>query len=135
MLTAEELLQDGEVFLGAYNIEIARWTNDHWSPTMPPIYAILSDHRLILQPQTRKHKEPAIIPTSYVSMVKRLNSPRHGIMLFLRTGHRIGIFVAADPEETLLHHMQHLKPPKREIKFDGEFSPSTVQRLIEYLSS
>jgi hypothetical protein len=135
VLTADEILKEGEVFIGAYNVEIARWSKDQWAATIPPLYAILSDHRLILQPHARKQYAPAVIPTSYITGVRLLNSPRHGIMLLLKTGHRIGMFVALDPEQTLLNNLQNLKPPKRDVRFTGEFDTSTIQKLIEFLAS
>jgi hypothetical protein len=135
VLTADQLLKEGETFIEDYNIEIARWTNTHWTSTVPPLYAILTDHRIILQPHTRKRYDPAIIPTSYVTNVVRLNTDRNGIMLYLKTGHRIGMFVTADPQDTLLHNLQRRKAPKRQVHFDGEFDAATVRRIIEYLAS
>lgn len=132
--TAEHFLVEGESFIDDYNVEIARWSNSHWSSTIPPLYAILTNFRIILQPHTRKHYDPAIIPTSYVYNVTELNAGRHGIMLHLRTGHRIGMFVSGDPRRDFMANLRRLRGSKPNFKIDGDFNINTIQRLIDFLA-
>jgi hypothetical protein len=134
VLTADHFLIDGETFIDDYNVEIARWSNSRWCSTVPPLYGILTDHRIVLQPQTRKHYDPAIIPTTYIAGVTELNAERHGIMLHLKTGHRIGMFISGDPEHRMLLNLRALKVPRRAVRFEGDFNISTIQRIIEYIA-
>jgi len=135
VLTAEHFLVDGETFIDDYNVEIARWSSSHWASTIPPLYAILTNYRVILQPHTRKHYEPAVIPTSYIGNVTELNSQRHGIMLHLRTGHRIGMFVSGDHNHELMQNLRQMRGTKPNYKIDGDFNINTIQRIIDFFAT
>ena len=135
MLTADHFLIEGERFIDDYNIEIARWNNSMWCSTIPPLYAILTDHRMILQPFARKHYDPAVIPATYISGVTELNADRHGVMIHLKTGHRIALFVSSDPQQQLLRNLRAMKVPRRAIRFEGDFDISTIQRIVDFFPS
>lgn len=138
MLTVSELLQEDETFLGDYNIEIARWVQDRWWPTQPPIYAILTEFRLILQPQARKRHEPAIIPVSYIIRVKEfLDGRRHGVLLYLQTGHQIGMFVVGDPSGEFLRKLREAILPHAQSKpkFKIELDLASIQKMISYFET
>ncbi len=137
MLTADELLKDGEELLGDYNIEIARWINEGWFPTMPPLYAILSDHRIILQPHARKRHEPAIIPTSYIVRVREIQSGyRRGILLELKTGHKIGMFVSGDPRQQMIPKIKEAILPhnQEKRKYKIELDLGSIQKMINFFT-
>src|SRR5687768_356859 len=94
MFSAAELLVEGEQSLGQYNVEIARWSNDKWVSTVPPLYAMITNRRLILQPQTRKRYTPASIPGKYITDIYRLESERKVVSISLKTGYQINMFIS-----------------------------------------
>src|SRR5262245_8669588 len=91
---AGNLLIQGERQLGAYEVQIARRTESGWSPTMPPLRAIVTTERLILWPQTRRPYPPASLPRNFIVSLAELElGLRHGLMVSLKTGHRLYFYV------------------------------------------
>lgn len=138
MLTAKQLLLDGEEFVGDYNIEIARYSNRVWRPTLPPIYMVLTDHRIILQPHGRKQQTPAVIPTAYIIHVRPFEEPpRAGLLLSLKTEHRIAMFVPAHRHGQILQDMRRAAMPvsQRKRKYEIHLELGDLQKLIEYFSN
>lgn len=137
MLTANELLIDGERLINNYNVEIARWRDDRWSSTIPPLYATLTNHRLILQPHSRKRLEPAVIPNRYLTNVLKMDKThRPGVILCLQTGHQIALFVTNDPDYSLLDNLRYATNPNRPQR--QEFKPSIdlvgIRKLIGFFA-
>lgn len=134
MLTANELLVEGEELVGDYQVTIARWRESSWMPTLPTLYMILSDHRIILQPQTRKRHEPAIIPRQYITKVEELRVGfRRGVHIFLKTGHQISMFITDDPQRKVLRSLRAEFVPPSPVKFQPEIDLASLQKLIEFL--
>lgn len=136
MLTAGQLLEEGEVLIGDYNVEIARWRDGNWTPTIPPLYVVLTDHRMILQPHARKRLDPAIIPARYIKEVRELDTDnRHGIMLHLKTGHQISMFVSGDPNRGMLRGLRAMMTPPSPVRFEPQLDLGGLQKLIDYFSA
>lgn len=134
MLTANEVLEDDETHVGSYNAEIARWRDDQWISTIPPIFVIVSDQRVIIQAQSRKHHEPAVIPSRYIKSVTKIESGRrHGVLVCLKTDHYIGMLVAGDPEFTLLENLRTLMHSQKG-RFKHHLDLSGIQKLINFFS-
>jgi hypothetical protein len=133
-LTADELLIEGETLLDSYQTQIARASDNRWIPTVPPLFVILTDHRMILQPQHRKYHEPAIIPARYVTKVEPLNTNFYqGVILHLKTGHRIGMFIASNLRDKFEDEVRTMMVPLRQPRYKFTFDPECVERLISYL--
>lgn len=134
MQTVDELLQEGETLVGAYNMEVARWSNNSWSPTMPALYVILTEHRLILQAQARKRHEPAIIPTNAVRKVTAISDDyrREIVVIELKTGHIISLYTGRKGNEFIKCLRQSAFPPSP-IKFRNDLDLSYLQKIITYM--
>jgi hypothetical protein len=91
------LLLPGEHKLGQYQVAIARYAEPSgWSATVPPINALVTNYRLILQPQTRRPYTPASIPSNYITKVGEvdLGLHHHGVRIGLKTGHQIFLLIS-----------------------------------------
>lgn len=138
MLTADQLLLEDEILIGDYNVEIARWSNGKWSSTIPPLYAVLTDHRFILQPHSRKRYEPAIIPAHYIMHVTPLEtSTRFGVILTLKTEQRIALLIPTRQKDEIIRNLRTValpalkdNPKRAEIKLDLE----SIRKMIDYFS-
>jgi hypothetical protein len=131
VLTPSELLIEGEKLLGNYNVEVARWQVDRWVSTVPPLYVILTDHRIILQPHIRKRYEPAIIPVRYLARVVELDAPpRRGVILHLTTGHQIGMFIASHKTREVLHNLHKMMQPVPP-RFNAELDLGSLRKIID----
>ena len=127
---------DGETFIGDYNMEIARWKDGHWSAMIPPLYAIVTDRRLILQPHSRKHHDPAIIPATYIKRVQDFTYQyRNGIILHLTTGQKIAIFIPNLRREEILRNLHTMTTGASKSKeHTMTLDLGGLQKLIEYVS-
>jgi hypothetical protein len=136
VLTAQQLLEDEEILLGAYNVSIARWKVDRWVSTQPALYVVLTDHRMILQPHTRKRYQPAIIPRRYLARVKELEIPyRFGVMIYLRTGHQMGMLVDARTYRAMLRDLHRMMSPTSPVRFEARLDLERLQKIIEYFAN
>jgi hypothetical protein len=136
VLTPDQLLHEGENLLGSYNIEIARWVNERWIGTVPLLYVVLTDHRLILQPQARKHYEPAVIPGRYIKQVTDVNDDRRrGLLITLKTGHRIGMVAAGVQADTFARNLRTLMVPPSPVRFESELNLTSIQKLITFVEN
>jgi hypothetical protein len=137
VLTAGDLILPGEILIGDYNVEIARWRDRRWSPTIPPLYAVLTDHRLILQPHSRRNLEPAIIPISYIEKFTSFQSEyRHGVVLSLITGHTISLFIPNHHRAEILRNINTLMIPAQQgKKHNFRLNVDALQRLIDYIAA
>lgn len=133
MLTPDELLLEDEELIGHYSAQIVRWRDGEWITTLPTLYVILSDRRMILQPEARKRYEPAIIPRRYFTGVEELTMGiRHGVILRLKTGHQIGMFISGDPKRRILNYLQRCFVPPKPIEPKSQVDLEDIRRIIEY---
>ncbi|MDZ4672775.1 MAG: hypothetical protein SH821_18075 [Phototrophicales bacterium] len=136
MLTAKSLLLDKEVLIGEYNIEVARWSDNRWNSTVPPLYAVLTDMRLILQPQALKKREPAIIPTHYIIHIKPFTTTnRHGVILSLKNDQKIAIFIQTHQHEEIMRNLRSvaISAMRSEKRFNASFDVSAVEKMIDHI--
>lgn len=134
MLTADELLLEGEKLIGDYQVQIARWRDNVWTATLPTLYMIVSNYRVILQPHSRKRHEPAIIPKRYITDVEELKMGfRRGVIIHLRTGHLIGMFIGDDPQRKVLRSLRAAFVPPSPVIFKPDIDLENLNKLIEFL--
>ncbi len=87
MLTNQITLVPGESTLGQYQVAIVRYTASGWVPTVPPLNAVVTNFRIVLQPQTRRRYDPATIPSTYVMRVSEVQfGNTRGVRVALRDG-------------------------------------------------
>ncbi len=126
----------GEHLLGEYQVAVARYTPSGWSPTVPPLNALVTNFRLILQPQTRRPYDPASIPSTYITKVcEVMFGARAGMMVVLKTGHRLNLFISWSsgvPLAEALHTM--LSSPVGSNSFRDHLRQRDVKRLIRFIS-
>lgn len=134
MQTVDELLEKEETLIGTYNMEVARWSNKHWSPTMPALYVILTEHRLILQAQARKRYEPAIIPANAISKVTALSDNYHReiVIIHLKTGHILSLYTGRQGDQ-FIKCLRHAAFPQSPIKFKNDLDLDRLQKIISYM--
>lgn len=134
MQTVDELLEKEETLLGTYNMEVARWSNKHWSPTMPALYAILTDHRLILQAQARKRYEPAVVPATAITKVNSLSDDYHReiVLIHLKTGHILSLYTGRQGEH-FIKLLRQAAFPRSPIKFKRDLDLDRLQKIITYM--
>jgi hypothetical protein len=136
VLTISDLLMDGETFIGDYNMEIARWKDGLWSAMIPPLYAIVTDRRLILQPHSRKHHDPAIIPASYIERIQDFSYQyRNGIILHLTTGQKIAVFIPNLRREEIRRNLHTITAGTTKSKeHTMTLDLGGLQKFIDYVS-
>jgi hypothetical protein len=136
MLTAKSLLLDKEVLIGEYNIEVARWSDNQWNSTVPPLYAVLTDMRLILQAQSLKKREPAIIPTHYIIHIRPLaTTNRHGVILTLKNDQKIAILIPTHQREEIMRNLRSvaINAIRSEKRYDATFDVSALEKMIDHI--
>jgi hypothetical protein len=135
LFSETELFVQGEKRLGLYQVQIARPLSTGWAAAVPPLHAMVTNFRLILQPQTRKPYEPASIPSTYIVKVSDVMlGHRDGVLVALKTGHQLNMYVGLDQIKKFGKDLkQMLTPPVR-----GHFSPQLaehdINRLIEFIN-
>lgn len=113
MVNIEGLLSSGEHLIGHYSVEIARRVDGMWTGTVPPLYATLTDRRLILQPQTRRRYEPAIIPRRAITAIREFDEAhagrrRHGVVLYLLHNPPISLLAAGQQGEDFIDQLTEI---------------------------
>jgi hypothetical protein len=135
VIPESEILLPDESVKGRYQVEVARWSKDRYVSTVPALYATMTDRRLILQPQTRKRYDPAIIPGAVIADARPLKSERRGVTIHLKSDYKINLFVSGGSNAQLINQLRELAalPPSRE--FDPPIDPDGLQRLIEFFAA
>jgi hypothetical protein len=125
----------GEHELGSYQLQIARHTSSGWAATVPPLYAIVTNCRLIIWPQTRKPYPPASIPRNYITSVDEVElGHRKGILLAIKTGHCWYMMASSSDVQRLTDNMrQMLTPPLRGRVYTPRLDRGNLARLIEFI--
>lgn len=133
MLTADQLLLEDEILVGDYNVEIARWSNGKWASTIPALYAILTDHRLILQPHSRKRYEPAIIPAHYIIDVLPIETPtRFGVMLTIKTEQKITLLIPTRQKDEIIRNLRTISLPSNPKRTEIQLDLDSIQKMINF---
>ena len=128
------LLVAEEQTLGQYQVSIARHSGERWTPTVPPLIAIITNFRLILQPQTMKVHKPASIPSYYVIKINHVILDRHdGVQMVLRTGHVMNMFVAVNRGENFVEMFKQVCTPPWRKRFIPRTSHDDIRKLITFV--
>jgi len=138
VLTAEELLHEDEKFHGYFTVEVARWSTMEklWTSTVPPLYMIVTDQRLILQPQSRKRHDPAILPGSCIRRVEELHQNfRSGVLLYVSTDMILSFFVPSKDLKLLMRHLKTMTLPPSPVQFDEKIELGSLEKIITFIKT
>jgi hypothetical protein len=135
VLPESEILTADEQVIGRYQAEIARWGNGRWASTIPPIYMLITNQRLILQAQTRKRYEPASIPARAIRAVDDLKAHRQGIVVTLKNDQRIHLFISHGHDQSLINQIRAIAdlPPVK--TYNLPLNVDGLQKLIEFVET
>ncbi len=133
LVTEQELLEPYEQVVERFSAQIMRKSGSRWVYTVPAIYVMLTDLRLILQPQTRKRYEPAIIPLRYIRMVRRLKGATYGLSLHLKGGQAIHLFASWTSPLDLIELLHDLAEVPAAKNYEAPLSLPEIQKLISYV--
>ncbi|HLU08479.1 MAG TPA: hypothetical protein VK003_02350 [Oceanobacillus sp.] len=130
-----DLLVRGEHILGSYQLQVARRTDSGWTVTIPPLYALVTNQRLILWPQTRRSYPPASIPRNYVVKVTPVVlDHRNAVLLQLKTGHDLYLIVGLSEGGPFVDMVKKmLTPPLLGRIFKARVPKQDIQRLIQLI--
>lgn len=131
-MTSGELIGENEKVIGRYNVEIARYSAGRYVSTIPPILVTITDSRVILQPQTRKRYNPAIIPAGYIVNVQRVKADRGMVSITLKNDYRINLFVSFMYLQHFINHLRGIAelPPAKD--FVLPLNMEQLSRLIQF---
>lgn len=134
MLNESELLIQGEHTLGHFEVEIVRCGENGWVPTVPPLDALVTNYRLILQPQTRRRYEPASIPNSYITRFSELElGRRSGVGIALKTGHQLYLYVSWVQNNPFTEALKAMLTTPSGNAFKDHPAERDIQRLIQFI--
>jgi len=99
----DTLLLPGECKLGSYHVAILRYTPSGWSPTTPPLNALVTNYRLLLRPQTRRQYQPAVIPSHFIMQIGEVEMGYHkGVKIALKNGMRLYLTISYSEDDSHL---------------------------------
>ncbi len=130
-----DLFVEGEHMLGSYHAEIARLANGRWSPTVPPLYATVSNRRLILQPQTRKKYAPASIPGKVIQSVDPIEDLPRGVRIALKSGHEINLIVRWGSSTDFINDLRSSVVVVPARTYVPPLPVNDLQKLIEFVQT
>jgi hypothetical protein len=135
VLTEKELLTPDERIMGRYNAEFASKSGERYIPLLMPLLLLVTNRRVILQPQKRKHYEPASIPGRFISDVQEITLPRQGVAITLQDGRVLNLFVGWGRDNDLISSLRIIAslPPTRDYNMPLSFDH--LQKLIDYMES
>ena len=135
MTIAADILVTGEHILGEYQVTVARKRHGEWSTTVPSLLVSATNYRLILRPQTLKPYPPASIPCTYLVEARPVELGHHkGLLLRLKTRHRMYLVTGFDQEKTLRGNIRSMvRPPRDNPLFTSNVAQHDILRLIRFL--
>lgn len=134
MLSESELFIEGENKLGQYQVSVVRYSKTGWVPTVPPLNALVTNYRLILQPQTRRPYDPASIPATYITSVNDVDLDGRPVALVcLKTGHKLYFMTSWNQGEKFSESVKNMMTPT-DTAFKAVLPPPDINRLIAFIS-
>lgn len=130
----ESILLRGERKLGEYQIAVIRRTAAGWSPTVPPLAAMVTNYRLILKPQIRRPYPAASIPSSYITAIANVDIDRRaGVKLCLKTGHQLHMLISWSQGTALADNLKTMLASPVGNQFARKPIENDLQRLIRFV--
>lgn len=130
-----DLLAVGERELGQYQVQIAHLTGTGWAAAIPPLYATVTNQRLLLIPQTLKPYPPASIPGHYIAAIRQVRLNRQsGVLIRLKPGYEINLFVGWSQAIAFFYDVQTMLSPRPGQQWTPALQPGEIERVIQTLS-
>jgi len=131
----DAILLPGENKLGQYHVAIIRRTQSGWVPTVPPLNALVTNYRMVLQPQTRRQYKPASIPSYSITHVSEVElGPYRGVRIALKTGLRLYLTVNWSQGDELSSTIKAMLITPIGKTFTLKPQQSDLSRLIQFIS-
>lgn len=128
-------LLDDEREIGKFQVQIARMTSSGWTAAIPPLYATVTDQRLMLKPQTRRPYPPAIIPARYIRQVTNLVlDPFNAVELTLTDDYRLYLIAGWRHGHDFSSALRRMMT-ERKLKFNREFVHPDMQALYKLIDA
>lgn len=130
------LLLPGECRLGRYHVAILRFTPSGWSPTTPPLKALVTNYRLMLLPQTRRQYQPAIIPSHFIMQISEVEMGYHkGVKIALKNGLRLYMTVSySEDDNHLTETVTQMMTTPLGNTYISDPAEQDLNRLISFIS-
>lgn len=136
VLTPEDVLEEGEKLQGQFNVEIARRLHGEWVSTVPPLYLILTDRRMIMQPQVRKRHQPAIIPISAIRRVVEMDHRfRFGVLIHLSNDMILSLLLPSNQSKAFVRHIRAVTLPPPPVEFVERIELGSLERIITFVKT
>ena len=130
-----DILIEGENVLGRYQVQILRHSHGDWGITIPPLNALLTNLRLILQPQTLRPHPPASIPGTYVTQIAEEHLGRYDcVVMQVKGGPRLHLLVGTRQREDFLIGLDVMMHPPLKLKVSLPLVHQDIERLVQFLS-
>jgi hypothetical protein len=136
VLNETEIFIDGETKLGQYQVAVVRYTPTGWVPSIPPLDALVTNYRLILQPQTRRPHPPASIPGAYITKIADVElNKRAAVQICLKTGHKLFFFTSWGQGLNLTDAIKAMLTSPVGNRFKHHPAQQDINRLIQFIQS
>lgn len=110
MLNMAHVLEHGEYQIERYRVKLTQLENQGWTSNSPWLRAVITNRRLILiQEEDEKNCPPMTIPLAEIQKVWNIGLGRKdGLMLYLKTGQRMHMFVDWNQGRKLMKDTQEM---------------------------
>ncbi len=135
MWDEDAILLPGECRLGRYHVAILRHTPSGWSPTTPPLNAVVTNYRLMLHPQTRRQYQPAVIPSHFIMHIGEIEMGYHkGVTIELKNGLRLYMTISYTESDDLTETIKKMLTSPLGKSFSLSPDEQDLNRLISFIS-
>lgn len=110
MLNMAHVLEHGEYQIERYRVKLTQLDTDGWSSDSPWLRAVITNRRLLLVPEEDQNDcSPVVIPLAEIQKVWNIGLGRKdGLMLYLKTGQRVHMFVDWNQGRKLMRDTQEM---------------------------
>lgn len=134
MINESELFIEGERRLGLYTVELLRKASTGWATNALPLFALVSNYRLILKPLKKKYPA-ASIPSTYVRLVEKIVlEPHRCIAVRFKDGGSLFLVVLSGSFDHLAEDLSAMKAPPPRFSFDNTIPLAKIHKLISYFT-
>lgn len=110
MLNMAHVLEHGEYQIERYRVKLTQLDTDGWSSDSPWLRAVITNRRLLFVPEEDQNDcSPVVIPLAEIQKVWNIGLGRKdGLMLYLKTGQRVHMFVDWNQGRKLMRDTQEM---------------------------
>lgn len=131
-INVQEVLIEGEVVLGRFQVEILAPGAQGWSPAVMAIEALVTNFRLLLKPFKKKYHH-ASIPNYFITTVAEDELDGYPcISIGVRTGHTFHLVIPRRHKQMLIANLIKMRVPKPKFKMDENVARNDIKRLVAF---